>query len=73
VTEQDHTQLQNPQPPMDPLQTGNAVVDEALLGLADLTSAPLPEHHDRLAKAHEVLQDTLDRGDGDRSGDAAPG
>jgi hypothetical protein len=31
-----------------------------LLGLADLASAPLSDHHDRLAKAHEALHETLD-------------
>ena len=46
-----------------PPQTGNAAVDDALLGLADLASAPLAEHHDRLAKAHEALQEALDRPD----------
>ena len=36
-----------------PPPTGNATIDDALLGLADLASAPLSDHHDRLAKAHE--------------------
>jgi len=43
-----------------PPPTGNATIDEALLGLADVASAPLSDHHDRLAKAHEVLHDALD-------------
>lgn len=48
-------------PATDPPQTGHAAIDDALLGLADLTSAPLSDHHDRLAKAHEVLHEALDR------------
>ena len=44
-----------------PPATGNAVLDDALLGLADLASAPLSDHHDRLAKAHETLHEALDR------------
>jgi hypothetical protein len=43
-----------------PPLTGNATIDDALLGLADLASAPLPDHHDRLAKAHEALHEALD-------------
>ena len=41
-------------PAASPPQTGHAAIDDALLGLADLTSAPLSDHHDRLAKAHET-------------------
>jgi hypothetical protein len=43
-----------------PPLTGNATIDDALLGLADLASAPLADHHDRLAKAHEALHEALD-------------
>jgi hypothetical protein len=43
-----------------PPLTGNATIDDALLGLADLASGPLSDHHDRLAKAHEALHDALD-------------
>jgi hypothetical protein len=43
-----------------PPPTGNATIDDALLGLADLASAPLSDHHDRLAKAHEALHEALD-------------
>jgi hypothetical protein len=43
-----------------PPLTGNATIDDALLGLADLASAPLSDHHDRLAKAHEALHEALD-------------
>lgn len=39
--------------------TGEAAVDDALLGLAELSSTPLPDHHDRLARAHESLHDAL--------------
>ena len=48
-------------PADSPPQTGHAAIDDALLGLADLTSAPLSDHHDRLAKAHETLHEALDR------------
>lgn len=44
-------------------QTGEAAVDEALMGLAELSSAPLSQHHDRLAQAHERLHQALN-GDG---------
>ena len=44
-----------------PPQTGHTDIDHALHGLADLASAPLSDHHDRLAKAHEVLHVALDR------------
>lgn len=44
-----------------PPATGNATVDDALRGLPDLASAPLSDHHDRLAKAHEALHEALDR------------
>jgi hypothetical protein len=46
-----------------PPQTGHPTIDEALLSLVDLDSAPLSDHHDRLAKAHEVLHEALDRPD----------
>jgi hypothetical protein len=48
---------------VSPPQTSHAAIDDALLGLADLASAPLSDHHDRLAKAHEVLHEALDRAD----------
>jgi hypothetical protein len=51
---------------IDRPQTGYAAIDDALLGVADLMSTPLADHHDRLAQAHEVLHDALDRSDGDR-------
>jgi hypothetical protein len=73
VTEQDQDQPHNPEPRISPPHTGIAAVDDALLGLAELASAPLGEHHDRLAKAHEVLQAALDQGEDNRSGDAATG
>ena len=44
-------------------QTGDAEIDRALGELTDLSSAPLSEHHDRLAQAHEVLHRALDRTD----------
>jgi hypothetical protein len=53
-------------PGTSPPLTGHAAVDEALSGLADLGSTPLADHHDRLAKAHEMLQEALDRPDNRR-------
>ena len=41
--------------------TGEPIVDEALLGLSELRSTPLAEHHDRLAQAHEALHLALER------------
>lgn len=41
--------------------TGEPAVDETLAELADLAAAPLSEHHDRLARAHERLHQTLNR------------
>jgi hypothetical protein len=48
-------------------------VDDALEELANFGSAPLDQHHDQLAKAQEVLQETLNRGDDERSDDDQPG
>ena len=73
MTEQDQDKPHNPEPLIQPPHTGIAAVDDALLGVADLGSAPLGEHHDRLAKAHEVLQAVLDQADDNRSDDAAAG
>jgi hypothetical protein len=47
-----------------PPVTGDAAVDEALAGLAELDEVPLTEHHDRLARAHEVLRMALEAGSG---------
>ena len=44
-------------------QTGDAEIDRALAGLADLPTMPLNEHHDRLTSVHEVLHRALDRTD----------
>ena len=65
MTEPNQGQLDDlePDPVPSPPQTGDARIDDALLGLADLASAPLSDHHDRLAKAHEVLHEALDRPD----------
>lgn len=51
--------------------TGHPAVDDALRELADLGSAPLADHHDRLAKAHEALHEALDRPD-DQPADGKP-
>jgi hypothetical protein len=70
VTEPDLNQPEPPESSTTPPETGNRAVDDALGGLADLASAPLADHHDRLAKAQETLQEALDRGDDDRSDNA---
>jgi hypothetical protein len=66
VTERDDNQLNESDPTPSRPGTGDSAVDHALRGLADLDSAPLAEHHDRLAKVHEVLQEALDRTDDSR-------
>lgn len=43
--------------------TGDPVVDDALTELDELATLPLADHHDRLVRAHEVLQGSLDRAD----------
>lgn len=43
--------------------TGDAEIDQALAEVSDLDHRPLVEHHDRLARAHEVLHGALDRAD----------
>jgi len=48
----------------DPPVTGDVAVDEAVRSLADLDSAPLHAHHDRLARTHEALQAALEEGSG---------
>jgi hypothetical protein len=53
-------------PGTSPQPTGHPTVDDALRELANLWSAPLADHHDRLAKAHEALQEALDRPDNQR-------
>lgn len=63
MTERDDKQLHESDPTPSRPDTGDPAVDHALRGLADLDSAPLAEHHDRLAKVHEVLQEALDRTD----------
>jgi hypothetical protein len=68
VTEPDQGQVDDPahDPGTSPPLTGHAAVNEALRGLADLGSTPLADHHDRLAKAQETLQEALDRPDNQR-------
>ena len=66
MTERDENQVNESDPRPSRPDTGAPAVDHALRGLADLDSAPLAEHHDRLAKVHEVLQEALDRTDDSR-------
>jgi hypothetical protein len=65
MTEQSRGDFVDTEPTADSPETGNPAVNEALLGLAGLASAPLEEHHDRLAEVHAALQDALDRPDED--------
>lgn len=51
----------DPEAVVGPPVTGEASVDDALLGLAELALAPVAEHPDRLAQAHERLHQALDR------------
>jgi len=44
-----------PAPPV----VDHPVVAAALREVADLDDRPLPEHHDRLSRAHEVLHGVL--------------
>jgi hypothetical protein len=72
MTENTRDEFENADPPSDPPQTGHPTVDDALSGLAEVASAPLSEHHDRLARVHATLQEALDRPDEDQSHDAEP-
>ena len=47
-----------PRPTID-----DPVIDDALAELDDLDAVPLADHQDRLVRAHEVLQGSLDRVD----------
>lgn len=73
MTNSNHHQLEDVGQPPSPPHTGHPAVDDALEKLANLGSAPLAEHHDQLAKAQEVLQETLNREENERSDDAHPG
>jgi hypothetical protein len=66
--EQGQLDDREPDPAASPSQTGHAAIDDALSGLADLASAPLTYHHDRLANAHEVLDAALYRPDNQTDG-----
>ena len=61
MTEPEQGQLDDREPDLvtSPSQTGHAAIDDALRELADLASAPLADHHDRLANTHEVLDAAL--------------
>jgi hypothetical protein len=72
MIEQSRGEFEDVDPTADSPKTGNPAVDDALLGLADLASAPVEEHHDRLAQVHAALQEALDRPDEDQSHNAEP-
>jgi len=40
-------------------ETGDARVDDALRGVADLDGVPVDEHAERLSAAHAALQEVL--------------
>jgi hypothetical protein len=69
VTEPDERQVEDlaPDSGIGLPPTGHPAVDDALRELADLGSAPLADHHDRLANAHEALHEALDRPDNQRA------
>ena len=46
-----------------PPLTGDAAIDDTLIGLAELASVPLHEHEQHLGLAHQALQDALERTD----------
>jgi hypothetical protein len=70
MTEPEQGQLDDREPdPVSSLsQTGHTAIDDALRELADLASAPLADHHDRLANAHVVLDAALHRPDNQTDG-----
>lgn len=72
MTERTRDEFENADPTSDPPRTGNPTVDDALLGLTELASTPLGDHHDRLADVHALLHEALDRGDEDQSHDVEP-
>jgi len=45
--------------PAPDTQNGHAEIDEAMRGLGDLSQVPVADHHDRLARVHEVLHAAL--------------
>jgi hypothetical protein len=72
VSEHSRAESEDTERAISPPQTGNPAVDHALAGLADLASAPVADHHDRLAQAHAVLHEALDPPGEDQSDDAEP-
>lgn len=66
MTERDDNKLNESDPTPSRPDSGDPAVDHALRWLADLDSAPVAEHQDRLAKVHEALQEALDRTDDSR-------
>lgn len=45
--------------------TGNRAIDAALAEFGTLTDHPPAEHHDRLARVHDVLASVLDQSRGE--------
>lgn len=72
MTEQSGGEFEDAESAIGSPQTGDPTVDDALLGLADLASTPLEEHHDRLAEVHAALQEALDRSGEEQSPNAEP-
>jgi hypothetical protein len=63
MTEPDSGRLSQPESVegSEPPRTDDEAIDQALSTLSDLSEAPLPEQHERLARVHETLQAALDR------------
>lgn len=72
MTERPREESENAGPSSGPPRTGNSTVDAALLGLTELASTPLVDHHDRLADVHALLHEALDQPDEDQSHDVEP-
>lgn len=53
-------------PPEPPPLVEDPRVAEALVRISDLDAVPLPEHHERLVRAHEVLHGVLHPDPADR-------
>ena len=72
MTEDSRGEPEDADPAISPPQTGNPAIDDTLAGLAELASAPVADHHDRLAQAHAVLHEALDPPDEDQFNQAEP-
>lgn len=46
--------------PGEPPVTGNAMIDAALRQVADLADVPVEQHHDRLQRVQDLLNEVLE-------------